>query len=417
MFFRIAKIALICCCMSAVPGVAQADDWEAGKQAFAEGEHEDALNHFITARDNGLTGPAVHYNIAVVQFELARYEDARGTFELIAERFPQMRGLAEYNLGLVARRQGRRNDAARHFLLAFELSADDETIQVLASQRLRELEPGFRTVSRWSAAVGVRAGHDGNVALRDEAGVPVGTTIESPMADLFASFRGPLTGRDGFRVNGSAYVIRYADADEFDQTEFRFGGLYEWRRAGWRAGLGAHATTSTLGGNSFDRKLGADVRFMKYIGEASDVEFRFTYDDVSEGEDFFAAIAGDRQVVEGRYRHYRDDRMLRLQYAYETNDRLDPAVSPERSRIRADYRLQPEHGFGFEAGVDYRDSRYDGLVIPREEELVMIFGGLSYTFRNDWIVTLDYRFSDNESSDPDFTYDRQEFSIGAVKLF
>jgi hypothetical protein len=417
MSLRIAKLALIFCCLVAASPAALAEDWQAGKQAFADGDFDTALFHFQNARDKGLDGPAVHYNIAVVQFELARYDDAGETFRLIAERFPAMRGLAEYNLGLVARRQGRRNDAASHFLRAYDLSPDDEKIRVLASRRIRELEPGFRSVTRWSGAFGLRAGHDDNIALRDEAGVPVGTTTESPMADMFASFSGPLTGRDGFRVNGSAYVIKYADADEFDQTELQVGGLYEWRRSNWRAQLGAHATTSMLGGDSFDRKLGADARFVRYVGDSSDMQIRYTYDDVSEGEDFFAAISGSRQLLEGRYRYYRDDRILRLRVIYETNDRLDSAVSPERYRVSADYRLQPEHGFGFEVGIDYRNSQYDDIAIPRNEKLLMLVGGMSYTFRNDWSVIVDYRLSDNESNDPDFTYDRQVFTLGAVKVF
>jgi len=138
---------------------------------------------------------------------------------------------------------------------------------------------------------------------------------------------------------------------------------------------------------------------------------------VSEGEDFFAAISGSRQLVEGRYRYYRDDHILRFRVARETNDRLDPAVSPERFRASLDYRLQPEHGLGFEAGIDYRDSRYDGIAIPRTEKLLTLVGGISYAFRNDWSVILDYRLSDNESNDPDFTYDRQVFSLGAVRIF
>ena len=73
--------------------------------------------------------------------------------------------------------------------------------------------------------------------------------------------------------------------------------------------------------------------------------------------------------------------------------------------------------FGFEVGIDYRNSQYDDIAIPRNEKLLMLVGGMSYTFRNDWSVIVDYRLSDNESNDPDFTYDRQVFTLGAVKVF
>lgn len=164
---------------------APADDWESGTRAFESGDYASALLFFEAARDSGLDAAAVHYNIAVSQFKLQRYEAAWRTFALIADRYPPMRGLAEYNLGLVARRLGDTAEARVHFLRAYEVSPDNRTIRVLASRRLRESEPDVGTASRWTGAIGVRAGNDDNVALRDETVLPAGTAGESPMADLF----------------------------------------------------------------------------------------------------------------------------------------------------------------------------------------------------------------------------------------
>ncbi len=416
MSLRGAVLALFICLTPPGPVMAEADAWTAGAAAFSAGDYDTALLHFADARDAGLQGPAVHYNIAVSQFKLERYEQAAATFQHIAAEFPQMAGLAHYNLGLVARRQGYRELAIHHFLRAYNLS-HDEKIQILASQRLRELEPEIRTASRWSGAFGLRAGNDDNIALRDEAGVPVGTTTESPMADLFASFIGPRTGSDGFRLRGSAYLIRYSDADEFDQAEVRLGGFYEWRRRDWRAELGIHSAASTLGGDAFDRKLGANARIARYIGENHVLDLRYSYDDVSEGDEIFTGIGGSRQRVDARYKWYREDHRVQLRYIVEDNDRESAAVSPERSAVIMDYRYLPLRGFGYEAGVELRDSEYADIAIPREEDLVTVFGTLSYAFSNDWSVLFEYRHSDNESTDPTFTYDRRKFTLGAMKVF
>ena len=67
----------------------------AGMQAYATGDYLTALGYYEEARDAGIQGPAVHYNIASCQFLLGQYEQAEANFELIAERFPQMRTLAE----------------------------------------------------------------------------------------------------------------------------------------------------------------------------------------------------------------------------------------------------------------------------------------------------------------------------------
>ena len=395
---------------------AETDEWAAGQVAFGTGDYETALTHFENARDDGVTGPAVHYNIAVTQYKLEQFNEAGETFQLIATRFPQMEGLAEYNLGLVASRQGRREDAALHFLRAYKTSRD-EKIQILASERIRELEPEQRTVSRWSSAFGIRAGNDDNIALRDEAGVPVGTTTESPMIDAFVSVLGPRTGRDGLRFAGSAYLIRYADADDFDQSELRAGSFYEWRRRDWRVELGLHATTSTLGGDSFDRKVGADARLVRYFGDNNVLDLRYSYDDVSEGDDVFAGIAGWRQRIDTRYRWYHQTHRVQLRYVFETNDRLDPSVSPERSAFILGYRYRPLEGFGYEAGVELRDSKYADVATPRNEDLVSIFGSLSYAFANDWSLMLDFRQSENDSTDPTYSYDRLQLTLGAMKVF
>jgi hypothetical protein len=327
-----------------------------------------------------------------------------------------MEGLAEYNLGLVANRQGRRDDAALHFLRAYKVS-DNEKIKILASNRIRELEPEQRTISRWSSAFGIRAGNDDNVALRDEAGVPVGTTTESPMVDAFASVIGPRNGRDGLRFRGSAYIIKYADADDFDQSELQAGGFYEWRRRNWRAEFGAHATTSTLGGDSFDRKLGADARIVRYFGDNNVVDLRYTYDDVSEGDAVFAGITGSRQRIDARYRWYRQTHRVQLRYVVESNDRIDPGVSPERTAFIADYRFRPLQGIGYEAGVELRNSDYAETATPRDEELLSLFGTLSYAFSNDWSILLNFRRSENDSTDPVYSYDRLQFTLGAMKIF
>ena len=409
-------LVFVACLAFAGNASANADDWAAGQADFGAGNYADALAHFENARDAGLDGPAVHYNVAVCHFKLEQFDEAGETFRLIADRYPNMEGLAEYNLGLVANRQGRRDDAALHFLAAYKAS-EDEKIQILASERIRELDPEVRTTSRWSTAFGFRAGNDDNVALRDEAGVPVGTTTESPMVDAFASVIGPRSGRDGLRFRGSAYLIRYADADEFDQSEVMAGGFYEWRRRDWRAELGVHATNGTLGGDTFDRKFGADARVVRYFDDNNVLDLRYTYDDVTEGEDIFAGITGTRQRVDARYRWYRQAHRVQFRYVYETNDRLDPSVSPERQALVVDYAYRPLQGLGYEAGIELRDSAYDDIETPRDEDLVGIFGTLSYAFSNDWSVLLDFRHSDNDSTDPLFSYDRLQFSLGAMKVF
>ena len=393
------------------------EDWDAGKQAFQGGDYASAVIFFEIARDAGLKGPAVHYNIAVSQYKLGRYSAAKATFQLIARRYPKMRGIAEYNLGLTADRLEAPADAREHFRNAYELSHADRKLRALASRQLRELEPEVRLASRWTGAVSVRAGNDDNVALLDEAGLTAGTTTDSPMTDVFVSFSGPWNGRSGVRLEGSAYLVKYVDADDFDQSEIRGGVFYEWRPRDWRLQFGVQASTGAIGGDAFDRKAGVRARVVRYFSRNASVDLRYTYDDVSEADSIFAGVAGTRQQFDARYRWYQDGHRLQFRYRLETNDRLDPGVSPDRHQFGVDYRYQPERGFGFEAGFNRRNSDYDELATSREEDLTTIRGAVTYTFRNNWLALFEYRNSSNDSTDATFSYDRGQATIGVLKYF
>lgn len=419
LLFRASIIGLVFLLLSFTSTVLaeSGDDWESGQQAFAEHDYESALAYFERARNGGLEGPAVHYNIAVSQFKLGRYTDAGQTFFVIANRFPKMRGLAEYNIGLVARRLGDSAKAQEHFLRAYELSPDDRTIRVLASRRLRELEPDVRTASRWTGAIGIRAGIDDNVALRDDTGLPAGTDTESPLVDVFAVAQGPWDGRNGFRFDASAYVVRYLDADEFDQAKVSGGVFYDWRPNDWRVQFRIHASIGTLGGDAFDRIAGVRLRAVRYLNKSASIDLRYTYDDISDANALFAAIDGSRQQIDARYLWYRDGHRVQLRYWLENNDRIGPSVSPDRNRVTFDYRFQPEHGLGYEAGVDFRNSDYRDLAAPREEDLLTFRAALSYMLRDEWQVLIEYRNANNDSTDADFSYDRGQLTVGVLKVF
>jgi hypothetical protein len=392
-------------------------DWTAGSTAFQDGNFQVALRHFEAEIQAGLDSPAVHYNVAVCHFKLQQYEESRTSFQLIANRYPKMRGLAEYNLGLIDRRKNDAQAATSHFLKAYELSPNDQKLRILASARLRELEPELGVPSEWSGALGMRAGFDDNVALRDETGLPSTATTDSPFADFFASINGPYNGVSGFRFDGSIYVVRNFDADDFDQAGIYGGAMYDWRPGEWRLQLGLHTSAGTLGGDSFDRKAGGNFRAVRYLNDNAEFDISFIYDDVQESSARFAGIAGSRQQLQGRYRWYSGGRRFFLRYRLEENDRLDPQVSPKRKSLSADYRYQPDTGWGYEAGLSYRTSRFDQMTEQRDEDLATANVGAIRSIGQEWLLLIKYQYSNNDSSDPVFSYDRSVLSVGAMRLF
>ena len=389
-------------------------DWESGRAAFASGQYDAALSYFEAARDSGLGGPAVHYNIAVCQYSLGDYLAARGTFQLIAQRFPTMQGLAEYNVGLSERRLGNLDAAQRQFVSAYRHSSD-EKIKALAVSQLTELEREQR--SAWYGLVGVQVGHDDNVALRDSLGLPAGVSAESPLADLFASLRGPLAGVGGLELDGSLYAVSYPDADEYDQVEIRVGALYTFDRGDWRLRGGIYGAAGTLGGSSFNREASLDLRSIRYLGEDATFELRLRHDEIKSAQALFDGIEGSRSRLELGYRWHSVVQSLALRLGVEENDRLDAGVSPSRQQIQADYYYQISDSWGLESAAAYRSSDFDDVALPRTEDLLSLAVGVVYLTESNWRFSGRYQYSTNDSTDPTYSYDRNQLTVGFQRLF
>ena len=412
----LASMLLLAHCAS-LSAQSPADTWQLGLEAFQQNDYLTALLQFESARDAGQPGPAVHYNIGVCQYKLAYYPEAKNTFELIRSRFPEFDALAEYNLGLVAQKLDRSDEARRHFQRSYDMSADDETLRTLSSAMLSTTAPEPEQPPSWYGAIGVRAGYDDNVALRDQLGLPAGTVSESPMVDIYGSIEIPISDSGDFSFDAGLYAVRYFDIDEFDQNSLSVGILYSREIGQWRARVGAHGNYGTLGGDGFDKSGSFSLRLGRRLTQATSIGFRYRYDDVSAVESMFSGIDGSRQRLEARYRWFSGDRTVLANLQLESNDRTDPGVSPDRFKLGIDYRFSPLTGWGYEAGVQYRSSDYDGIDPARTEDLVTLKVGITRALNEDWLMLGEYYYSDNDSSNSTFTYDRNRITLGMMRIF
>ena len=178
-----------------------------------------------------------------------------------------------------------------------------------------------------------------------------------------------------------------------------------------------HGSDGTIGGDSFDRKAGIDFQATRYLDENSELGLSYVYDDVKAADALFAGLAGSRQQLQARYRWYSSDRRFTLRYRQEENDRLDPQVSPKRKSLSADYGYQPDTGWGYEGGFKYRASRFDKMAVQRDEDLLTVNVAVTRSLSLDWLLLIDYQYSNNDSSDPIFSYDRNVITVGAIKVF
>ena len=406
--------------LSLAASIALAGDdaaWDAGLAAFARGEYSAALAEFESALAAGQSGPAVHYNIGVCQFELGQYNSAAATFTHISTQYPKMRGLAEYNRGLVALEQDKIELARQYFLTSYQLSTDNEKLRIISSTMLHRIEPTASNSRPWVGAVGIDAGYDDNIVLRDEIGIPLDVSTESSLVDVLATIRGPIPGLTGLHFDGNAYLISYFDSGDFNQSAITAGVSYDWRLDNWTARIGLNAGYSTFGGDSFDNSRNLDARLERMISASSSFRLRYRYADIDASDPAYNGIDGSRQSFEIAYRWSQDSSRFDVSYVVENNDRVDPGVSAARNRLRLRYRYTLSPAWIADIGGGFRVSRYDDLVPARTEDLVTLNIGLSRPLQSDWLFSTRFQHSKNTSTDDVFSYTRNQISVGLMKLF
>lgn len=417
---RSIRTRAICLLLSLLAGHAAADGdpWSAGIEAFSRGDYATALGHFEVARAAGQAGPAVHYNIAVCEFELGNYDAADAGFRHIAERFTKMRPLANYNRGLVAVEQDRNADARRLFLAAYQ-EADDEQLRILASTMLRRIgAPAPATAAdRFTGVFGAGAGHDDNVVLRDDAGVPIDTETESAFAELYGTLSAPIGGRRDLRFDASAYLVSYFDTGDFDQAAAAIGVAWQGRTGESRFEAGVSAGLSTLGGDRFDDTLALRGRWDYAPGPNSLLRFDLEFAEIGAGDSAFDGVAGSRQRAGVRYRAWRGLQSVEVGYGLERNDRDDASVSASHDRLWLHYRVELDAKWGLDAGIEYRQSDFDDLDPRRNEDRTGLTIAARRVLRTDWQLLLRYGYYDNDSSDELFGYTRSVLSAGVLKTF
>jgi len=413
--YAIAALLIVCANGQAQP---QADAFAAGTAAFERGEFANALRLFQDARAAGSDGAALEYNIGVCLYRTGDYAQAEAAFDTLASRFAGFRALAQYNRGLALLALERRKDA----LAAFEAARveGDERLAALAGRALAELggsEP-TKVASHWLGYFGFALGHDDNVALVDELSLPANVAASSPLTELVGYASKQFATRVPLRLDLSGYVVRYASDHAFDQDTMRVDTAFQWSAGeAWRLEAGPYFANSVLDGDAFERTLGAQVRAARSLGERLMVDLRFVYDDIASPTTRFDFVSGHRERVRVTLEHSVAERKLRAAYERESQDRADPSVSPDRSRFVLGVSQVLRGSWSIDGGVSHRTSRYGELAVARKETLVELTVAAHRKVRNDWSFDAGYRWADNDSNIPQFSYDSRRVSVGLSKTF
>lgn len=137
-------LGLLFLLLALAPAQAQAQDNEAGKAAFVEGNemarngvYRTALLRYRQAEDLGFHSPLVDYNRGVVHYRLEQYQRAEQALRKAARAKP-LAPRAWYNLGLAHRAQGN-TAAARRWFEQAQAASNNKNLNRLVDRALADL--------------------------------------------------------------------------------------------------------------------------------------------------------------------------------------------------------------------------------------------------------------------------------------
>jgi tetratricopeptide (TPR) repeat protein len=396
----------------------QTNAFAAATTAFERGDYRQALGLFQQAHEQGLDSAALHYNIGVCQYRTGAYAQAAATFRTLGERFVELRPLAEYNRGLASLALGRNDDARNAFESARVMG--DARLAALASSALAEVRPAAALAAPsalWLGYFDVAAAHDDNVALVDELSLPATASASSASVELLGYVSRRVAARIPLRLDFSGYLVRYADAPEFDQDALRVDMSLDWSAASWRLTAGPYIAKTTLDGDGFEETIGAAFRAARSLNEQLAFDVRVLYDDVDSPSARFSFVRGQRERLRFGLQRRMPGRRLRIGYELEWNDRADPSVSPQRDRVSFGYERRINADWSVDGTLAYRLSRYSGVAAPRDERLDELDVAVRRDLAKGWLLNAEYRWLDNDASVAQFSYRSHRIGIGLSYSF
>ena len=377
------------------------------KSAFDAQEYSKALALFERALEDGMEGPAIHYNIGVAAYRGGDLPRAERAFREVA-RTPSMTALAHYNLGLVALDRRDEREARDWFRSSLEREAPDGGLRALTYRRLEEL-PAQRRSGAWSFYARGGAGHDDNIALRSDSAAESASGAKDSFAELSA-FTNYSIG--GWRFDAGGGTVQYSEQDDFSQTSLYLGGAKRFRLDNWYFELAAQGSQLSFGGEVFERTTAASGLVARLFGGGARLRAQARFGDV-KGQGIFSGLTGDRTEL-GLYfdKPWRNWNFLAHTRA-ERNESEDLVYATRWIQVGAEarYALSPRWGFMLGSSLRRTTRPADSAALPgwKDKRLSMQAGATRALWKQAQLHVR-YEHEGNDSPVAGFDYDRSRAS-------
>ena len=390
-----------------------------GIVAFKEGRYQDAVAYFVRARKNGVSTSNVSYNIGASYYKMNQYRQAKTAF-MDAAKNEKYQKFSWYNLGLVERKLGNKEEALKWFRKTLTAKGSSK-IDALANQMIQQLAPSEATTQsspkdsrdsreistpgskpssslnatgdkfatldtglgyadyvatlaldrkeqkrhtkRVKRARKVRGGVDLAYGYDDNV-ISASNNSSTGLASNYAEVLGyvdiPLG--QNFTLTGDIYSQSFQDVNSQNFKLYKFGIHYTTRIGDLRVTPSLIYGQSKFGSVDYQDIIDYRVKVVKRLGKGKKFLFRFRYSDIEAADPSFIQYEGDRQQYRFEYKTRVALGKLRFRYQIESNDRNNTTTrdySPTRHDFRIRLRRKVFAGLDLNTEVQYRISNYD----------------------------------------------------------
>ena len=403
--------------------------YQQGVQLIREQKFLDAIAVLDAAQGAGYDQPSLQYNRGVALYRLQRYREAKEAFSRAGQG-----ALVLYNLGLVNYRLNEDDQAKDYFEQVKQRQPGSQLAEMAdkALQRLDARPVKAKRAKAWSLIADAMLGLDDNVTLENTE-LAADSNKEDLYLDLYLSGKYRLTGdrRNGLSLGGGLSAIRYQTESDYDYSQYHLSLIQDNRLSDWRTRVTGKVARIFLGGEKYLQKGSARLQLFYDLSRTQQIMGYYDLTHYDDLDSRYAYLSGLRHKVKLESRWRWNKTRLRLGYDYEYNDRDDFSEGDDFISYSATrHTLSGEIGFPVAKNLkgllraDYRTSTYNDANIingveqsTREDDRYRMRAKLTYRINREWDFVTSYIYTDNDSNDPDKTYQRNQVLVGVQSLF
>ncbi|MBC8211788.1 MAG: tetratricopeptide repeat protein [Gammaproteobacteria bacterium] len=394
-------------------------DFNLGVDAFKGGDNAAAAGYFESALEQGMESVALHYNLASSYYKLGRYAEAKKYFQIVNQT-AEMHELAEYNLGLIATRQQQWRQARRHFNEVID-SGRDEKLSKLSQRQLEALKNKENQIT---AYVSANLGYDDNITSASSDSV-LGNS--DTFYDLYASVDYLISGkrREGWVADANLYSIDYSDTNNYDEYQYSLGIKRALLLNDWETSAQLSLSKSVFGDDDYLSTSKIDLYGRKVLSRTDRLYLRYRLEDISSDQPLYDYLDGWRQRFKVEFRQYNRDDSRQVYYELELNNRSELVTSlyaydysPLRHTVHAKYIRYLNDRWHLSSDLSYRFSNYpDSATMNRNDEQLRLELGADYRIDSSFKLTAKLQFTNVDSSEDRYSYDKSVIRFGLSKFF